>query len=302
MLKQAFASSLMLATLLLCAPAQASVNIFACEPTWGALSKTLGGDLVDVYTATSPLQDPHHVQARPSLIAKMHQADLVVCLGAQLEIGWLPLLLRKANNPHVQPATPGYFEASKYVTMLQVPDVVDRAQGDIHPDGNPHIQTDPRNIAQVAKALAKRLAVVDKAHAATYAKTYAAFAQRWQAAITKWQQAAAPLKGVNVISAHKSWAYLFNWLGIHEVATLEPKPGVPPSAGYLETLLQGLKTHPATMIIRAAYYDPQSSQWLADKSGLPVVVLPFEVGGTPDSDGLFKLYDATIAHLLKALP
>jgi zinc/manganese transport system substrate-binding protein len=144
-------------------PASAAVNVFACEPEWASLAQELGGDKVSVVSATTARQDPHHIEARPSLIARMRAADLVVCSGSELEIGWLPLLLTQSGNGRVQPGSPGYLEASRYVLRLEVPTALDRSMGDVHPGGNPHIQTDPRNIAKVAKVLAERLAQLDAA-------------------------------------------------------------------------------------------------------------------------------------------
>src|SRR5215470_1201261 len=158
---------------LLAAPAQAALRVLACEPEWGALTQELGGSLVDVSVATSALQDPHQIQAKPSLIARTRNADLVVCTGAELEVGWLPVLLQQSGNAKVQPGQPGHFAAADYVRKLEVPTQLDRAQGDVHAAGNPHIQTDPRNIALVATALAQRLAQVDPPHAAEYAQRQA---------------------------------------------------------------------------------------------------------------------------------
>lgn len=282
-------------------PAEAAMRVFACEPEWGALLNELGGDEVDVYTATSALQDSHHIQARPSLIARMRRADLVVATGAQLEIGWLPVLLRQSANPALQPGKPGYFEAAGYVRMLEVPMTVDRIQGDVHPGGNPHIQTDPRNILRVAAALNQRLQQLDAAHAAEYQQRYNDFAARWQAALTRWQAEAAPLKGVKIIVYHKGWAYMLNWLGMVEVATIEPVPGVPPGAAHLAALLARQKSDPAAMVIYAAYQDAQASRWLGKRAGIPVVKLPFSVGGTDQADDLFTLYDDTLHRLLQAV-
>ena len=289
-----------LAAALFAAPALA-LNVFACEPEWGALAKELGGGDVDVYTATSALQDVHKIQARPSLIAKYRQADLLVCTGAELEIGWLPALAEKGNNPRVAPGTPGSFEASKQVTMLEVPSSVDRALGDVHPYGNPHIQTSPQNIARVATALAERLAVLDAAHAAGYRERAAAFDAKWRAALARWDAERKPLAGVAVVSSHKSWVYLYDWLGLEEVAALEPKPGIPPSAGHLEQVLAGLKLAPARMVIRAAYQDARPADWLSERAGIPAVELPFSVGGAPGTDDLVGLFDVTLDRLLRAL-
>lgn len=294
-MKQFFAAVLLWLPL----SAHAALNVFACEPEWAALAREIGGDAVKVYTATSAMQDPHRIEARPSLIAQTRRAHLVVCTGAELEVGWLPLLLRESGNAAVQPGRPGYFEAARYVTLLDKPVIVDRSQGDVHAAGNPHIQTDPRNLARVGAALAQRLAEVDPAHAAAYQARWKAFSTRWEVAIGRWQQQTAPLKGMPVAVQHKSFSYLINWLGLREVATLEPKPGVEPSLGYLAEVAARLKTSPAKMVLRAAYQSPRASEWLAQRADIPAVALPFTVGGAPGTDDLFGLFDVTLAELLK---
>ncbi len=282
-------------------PARAAINVLACEPEWGALTQVLGGEKVSVYTATNALQDPHQIQARPSLIARARNADMLVCTGSELEIGWLPILLRQSGNANIQPGKPGYFEAANYVHKLEVPTRLDRADGDVHPGGNPHIQTDPRNIALVADALARRLAEIDPANAAFYAARHQAFSARWTSAIQHWETLAAPLKGVSVVVQHKGFPYLEDWLGLREVATLEPKPGVEPTSTHLAKVLAQLQRQPAKMIIRAAYNDGRASEWLAERAKIPVVVLPFTVGADAQSKDLFGLFDETVQRLLGAL-
>jgi len=280
--------------------AQAALNVFACEPEWGALVTELGGDAVKVYSATTAFQDPHRIEARPSLIAQMRRADLTVCTGAELEIGWLPLLLRQSGNAAVQPGQPGYFEAAHQVPLLEKPAALDRAQGDVHAAGNPHIQTDPRNIARVAQALGARLAEVDPDHAAAYRARLADFNARWNAAMTRWQAQAAPLRGMSIVVQHKAFPYLENWLGLKQVAVLEPKPGVEPSVGHLAEVAARLKTTPARAVVRAAYQSPRPAEWLAEHAGIPVVVLPFTVGGSDRAKDLFGLFDDSLEQLLKA--
>ena len=296
------ASATLLASLLGTAPAHAAgpLKVVACEPEWAALTKELAGNLASVYAATHALQDPHAIQARPSLIAAVRNADLLVCTGAELEVGWLPVLLRQAGNAAVQPGRPGNFEAADHVTMLEVPARLDRTDGDVHADGNPHIQTDPRNIARVAQALGQRLAEVDPANAAAYRQRLADFQARWGQAVQRWTQAAAPLKGTPIVVQHKGFPYLEAWLGLKQVAALEPKPGVEPSSPHLSAVLQQLQGQPARLILRAAYQDGRASQWLAERSKLPVVVLPYTVGGSDRAQDLFGLFDDTIDLLLKA--
>jgi zinc/manganese transport system substrate-binding protein len=281
-------------------PAHASLRVFACEPEWAALAQELGGDLVEATSATTALQDPHQIQAKPSLISRVRNADLVVCTGAELEIGWLPPLLQQSGNAKVQPGQPGNFAAADFVRKLEIPTQLDRSQGDVHAAGNPHIQTDPRNIAQVAAALAARLQQIDAAHAAQYAARQADFSQRWQQAMGRWAAQAAPLKGVAVVSQHKGFAYLYDWLGLKEVAVLEPKPGVEPTVSHLQEVQAALKSQAAKMVINAAYQDDKASQWLSRNAGLPAVKLPFTVGGSDRAKDLFGLFDDTVARLVNA--
>lgn len=281
-------------------PAYAALNIFACEPEWGALAQELGGDKVSIYTATNALQDVHHVQAKPSLIAKARSANLVACTGMELEVGWLPMVLRQAGNDAVLPGKAGYFEAGNYVQRLEIPQRLDRADGDVHAQGNPHIQTDPRNITKVGDAMTQRLSEIDPANAGYYKTRHDDFAQRWQTAIKRWEAQAAPLKGTAIVLQHKAFPYLSNWLGLNEVATLEPKPGVEPTSTHLAEVLAQLQRQPAKMVIRPAYSDERASNWLAERAKIPAVSLPFTVGGSDRAKDLFGLFDDTVQRLLDA--
>ncbi len=287
--------------LLISGNVHAVLNVFACEPEWAALTQQLAGDKASIYTATGPLQDPHQVQARPSLIAKARSAQLLVCTGAELEIGWMPVVLRESVNDAIQPGSSGNFEAAQYVAMLEVPTRLDRADGDVHAAGNPHIQTDARNFLPVAEALSKRLIQLDPANTAYYQQQLAAFNQQWRAAIAKWEKQAAPLKGMPIIVQHRGFPYLNDWLGLKQVAELEPKPGMEPSAAYLGQVLSELQQHPARMVIRAAYQNERPSEWIAERAHIPAVMLPFTVGGTPQASDLFTMFDDTIQRLLAGL-
>jgi zinc/manganese transport system substrate-binding protein len=280
-------------------PAFADLSVFATVPEWAALAQELGGDKVKVYAATNALQDPHHVEARPSLIARARSADLVVATGAELEIGWLPLVTQQAGNPKIQPGQPGYFEAASFVGLLGKPTRLDRAEGDVHPQGDPHIQTDARNIAKVAAPLAARMAELDAANAAYYQARLKGFMDRWTAAVAHWEREAAPLKGVAVVVQHKAFTYLIDWLGMKEIAALEPKPGLEPTTAHLAEVLETLQKSPAKMVLRAAYQGDRASQWIAERAKMKAVVLPFTVGGTDGAKDLFGLYDDTIQRLLK---
>lgn len=278
--------------------ASADLKVFACEPEWAELARVIGGDLVEAYSATNAFQDPHYIQARPSLIAKVRRAELLVCSGAQLEIGWLPVLLQKGNNPRVQPGQPGFFEASAMVRRLEVPAAVDRAQGDMHPTGNPHVQTNPHNVSRIAQALTERMSQLDAANAAVYRSGLEHFSERWNAATERWEARAAPLRGKRLITHHKSWAYLEDWLGLIEVANLEPVPGVPPTAAHLSRLLATYGKGGADYIVRAPFQDEKASKWLAERSGIPALVLPLTVGGTEHAKDLFSLFDDILDRLL----
>ena len=289
-------------TVLLMAPvaANANLNIFTCEPEWQALASELGRGKIKVSSATNALQDPHYIQARPSLISKVGRADLIVCSGAQLEIGWLPMLLRKGNNPKVQPGSPGFLEASQYVNRLDVTLNNDRSQGDVHPQGNPHIQTNPHNILLVAKAMAERMAQLDVNNAAFYQQNLADFSQRWTLAIESWEARAVVLRGKRVIAHHKSWIYLEDWLGLDEVATLEPISGIPPTANHLGSLLARFGDKGADYIIRAPFQSEKASEWLSERTGIPAVLLPLTVGGTDQASDLFTWFEDIINRLIGA--
>lgn len=278
--------------------AHAALNVFACEPEWAALTQELAGDKASIYSATNALQDPHRVEARPSLIAKAHRAQLVVCTGAELEVAWLPVVLRESGNNAVQPGSAAYFEAASVVHMLEVPTRLDRGDGDVHAQGNPHIQTDPRNFLPIANALSQRLLQLDPANAAEYRQRLAAFTQQWRSAIAKWEQQAAALKGIPVVVQHKGFPYLGDWLGLKEVAALEPKPGMEPGAAHLSQVLAALQQHPAKMVLRAAYQDGRPSEWIAQRAHIAAVELPYTVGGSDGAKDLYSLFDDTIARLL----
>jgi zinc/manganese transport system substrate-binding protein len=294
----------LLKTFLACAigaaamPAMAAVNVFACEPEWAALAQELGGDKVSVFSAVTPLQDPHRIEARPSLISRIRSAGLVICSGSELEVGWLPLLLTQGGNDRVQAGSPGYIEASQYVIRLEIPKVVDRAMGDIHPSGNPHVHLDPRNIAKVGEVVTARLAEIDPANAATYRARGEDFSKRWQQAVEKWRQQAQPLKGMPVVVYHRDMSYFINWAGMREVGSLEPKPGIPPTPTHLAELVERMKREPAKAVVYSPYNNPGAAQFLSQRANIPIVPLPFTVGGTPKAKDLFGLFDDTIERLL----
>jgi zinc/manganese transport system substrate-binding protein len=283
------------------APANAALKVLATTPDWGALTTELGGDRVNVYVATTALQDVHRVEAKPSLVARARTADLVVATGAELEVGWLPVLVQESGNSKIKPGAPGYFEVASQLRLLEVPSKLDRALGDIHPQGNPHVQLDPHNILAIAHGLTARLTALEPDQAAFYAARGKDFDARWGEAIKRWEAKAAPLKGINVVIMHRDQAYLCHWLGLIEVASIEPKPGVPPTASYLAELVSKLTTTPPKLLMLNAYNDAKAANWLSERVHAPAVVLPFSVGGSPEAKDLFGLFDDTLNKLLTAV-
>ena len=275
-----------------------ALEVFACEPEWGALVKELAGDDAKITVATTAFQDPHQLQARPSLIAAVRRADLLVCTGAQLEIGWLPLLLRRSGNPHIQVGDPGYFLAADFVRKIEIPKLVDRSRGDIHPQGNPHVHLDPRNIRRIANALAERLSEIDRAGSSAFDSRLNDFQDRWSAAILRWEEESASLAGQRLVSHHRSFSYLARWLDLDIVATLEPKPGIPASGAHLARLLERLTPNPPAGVIRTPYANEKPSAWLSKRLGTAELQLPYTIGGSDDVVDLFTLFDESI-RLLK---
>ena len=277
---------------------QAQLEIFTCEPEWAALATELGGNHVNVFSATTGKQDPHHIEARPSLIAKIRRADLIVCTGAELETGWLPVLLSKSGNEKIQLGKSGHFMAADYVELLEKPVVLDRSQGDMHARGNPHIHTNPHNIAKVAKALNQRMNELNATNRASYNTAYENFIQRWNTAIMRWEKQAAPIRQQSIAVSHNSWVYLASWLDVDMSVALEPKPGIPPASEHLAKLVTTVNQKNIRKIVYASYTNPRAAHWLAEKTGATVIELPFTVGGNAKANNLFELFDETIRALV----
>jgi len=275
----------------------ANLKIFACEPEWGALAKEIAGSKAGIYVATGPDQDAHYIRARPSLIAKIRRANLVFCTGASLEAGWLPLLLQRGAQAAVQPGKPGNIMAADFVNTIEKPLVLDRSLGDIHPEGNPHVHLDPRNIIILAKILSKRLSIIDPSNSAYYQKRTNSFVKGWNKLIIGWNKRLNRLKGQRVAVHHRSWSYLLSWSGLREAAMLEEKPGIPPSARHLNNVLKGVKADRTMAILRTSFDDPQPSQWLMKKTGIPAIVLPFSVSREPVEGNLARLFNNILKKL-----
>lgn len=265
--------SLLLPTPLLAA----SLRIVATLPDLAAIARDIGGDRVSVEALVLPTQDPHFVDARPSMTLGLHRADLLILAGADLEEGWLPTLQVGARNAAIQPGAPGLLDASTLVELLDVQaERVDRSMGHVHPSGNPHYNYDPRRMHRVARGIAARLQQLDPGGAAHYAAGLTRFEQRLEAAIGRWESRLAPLRGRAVITYHQSFIYLSDWLGLRAIATLEPKPGIPPTPGHIQRALALADTDPPVFLLQERWYPARTAQLVAARLGVPLLI--FEGG------------------------
>lgn len=290
------------ATAALATPAAAKVEIVATLPDLAALAAEIGGDLVSVTSLARPSEDPHYVDPKPSLLLPLSRADVLILNGLDLEVGWLRPLLVNARNGHIQPGGPGYLDASTLVqTKLQIPaGRIDRAQGDIHPGGNPHFTHDPRRAAEVALGIGATLATVDPDHAATFRDN----AQRIATELRRLAKqeaarfAALPAAKRRVVVYHDSWVYLIDWLGLHQVATVEEKPGIKPSPGHVARVLSTMKQQGARLILQEEYYPRNTSETLSKLAKGELTVMRggvhFERGET------YAVHTKEIADLLYA--
>ncbi len=280
-------------------PAHAAINIFACEPEWAALAKEIGSDNVDVFSATRGTQDPHHISAKPSLLAGIRKADLLICTGGGLEVGWLPILMQNAGA-NLQPGQPGNVMASDHISLIGKLASVDRTMGDVHPEGNPHVQGNPANMLVMAKVMAERLSLIDPANKTTYNNNLTAFTGKWNTLLKAWSVKATSLRGAKIVTYHDSWRYLLDWLGMTQIASLEPKPGIPPTASHLDQVLQNVNGTGARIIILSPFDNDQAAKWLSGKTGMKIVRLPFTVGGIDNVNTLDELYAQSISLLKEA--
>ncbi|MDF1821926.1 MAG: zinc ABC transporter substrate-binding protein [Alcanivoracaceae bacterium] len=280
-------------------PARAALEVLACEPEWGALVEDLADDRARITVATSATQDPHRVQARPSLISAARRADLVVCTGADLEVGWLPVLLNKGANPRIRQA-PGLFYAADHVTLVDIPDSVSRSDGDVHAAGNPHFYMDPRRVLEVGAALSQRLAELDPDNSEAYQAAWAAMQTEWRNSLATLSARAAPLQGMEVVVHHKNFRYLEEWLGIKAIASLEPRPGIPPSPGTLQGVLDTVRNSAAELVLYTHYNGDDAARWLADHSTLCALELPLTVGAEPGTDTLMAFYHRLVDEISRA--
>lgn len=277
-----------------------AITVFACEPEWGALAKTLVPD-ARVRSATSHLQDPHHIEARPSLIAQLRSADFAICTGAELEVGWLPMLQERAGNPRMQQGQPAMFYAADHVELIDpFKGAITPFSGDVHAQGNPHVHADPRRLLKVAKALALRLGQVFPERKNQVDQNLRKFESELSAKIEVWEKQARHLKGRSVIMQHATFGYLWSWLGMTPMADIEPKPGIPPTAAHLDRVLAMSKASMPHAIVIAQHHDPKPGRWLASNMGLKdkLLILPATVTDEQPA-GLIQWFDLLISRLVQ---
>ncbi|HHF0558092.1 TPA: zinc ABC transporter substrate-binding protein [Vibrio antiquarius] len=273
-----------------------ALNIFVCEPEWKAFLESHAPNAT-IYSATTAKQDPHYVQARPSLIAKMRQADMAMCSGAELEVGWLPMLQNRSGNSAVQNGAQSMIYATDFVRMLDSHDHVDRSMGDIHAHGNPHVQFAANDMIPLSRKVTERLKAIDPDNAQSYQVNGMKFRAQWQKKLNEWEQKAQLLQGKRIVGYHSTYRYLFDWLGMVQVADLEPKPGISPTTSHLQSLTQ-LDTKQFDAIVFSSHQDQRPAMWLQQQTDKPVAQLPLTVSKQQSLD---ELYDEVITDLLATL-
>ncbi len=282
---------------LLAQPAGAKLKVVTTLPDFAAMAAELGGERVDAESLIRGTQDPHYVDAKPSFVLKVSQADLLVIIGLGLEAGWLPVLLTQARNADIQPGGRGYLDASQSIRVKEVPAAADRAMGDVHGGGNPHYFTSPDELLRVAGAIHKKLVELDPAGGSAYDERWQAFQKRYQQKSTAWKRALAPLAGQQVVVYHESWIYLLDWAGLKRAGALEPKPGIPPSAGQVTRLLTRVRGQGIRFVIQEVYHPSRLSRVFASKAGAKLLVLPSMVGAAPGVTTIWDKFDRIVALL-----
>ena len=276
----------------------AALHVVSSIPTLGSLAKEVGGDRIEVESLGKGYQDPHFVEPKPNLMLVLNRADLLLHVGLELEIGWLPPLVLGSRNPKIQAGELGNLDCSRAIPVLDVPTTkVDRSMGDIHPQGNPHYWLPPGNAKIIAREIAQRLEQIDPEGRAVYEKNLAAFAARVDARAKEWAPRVAKLKGVKIATYHKSWSYVSQWLGFEEIGYVEPKPGIPPDPQHLARLIGVMKQDGAKLLLVEDFYNKGVASLVAEKAGAKLLTLPTDVGATPQIKDWFSLVETVLAAL-----
>lgn len=296
-------------TLFLCAllvglarPAIAEMEVVTTTTDLASLFREVGGDRVEVQALAKGYQDPHYVAAKPSYMARMRDADLLAYVGLELEVGWLPLLIRGSRNPELAAGGRGNLVLSSGIEIRDVPTgEVDRSEGDIHPLGNPHYWLDPRNLVTMAHSVEAALARLDPEHAEEYEDGRVAFVKELQSRIEQWESRLAPYRGTEVVCYHTEWEYLTDWLGLEIVGYVEKNPGIPPSPRHLHALQAQIEREKIPLVLMSNFFERSRVEQLAERAGATLVVLPASVGGEEGVDDLFDLFDHLVGEIVLAL-
>lgn len=285
----------------LASPAQAKLKVVATLPDLGSLAREVGGDKVEVGVLAKPTEDSHFVDARPSFVVQLRDADVLIDGGAELEIGWLPPLLQNARNPKIEVGKPGRVQASQGVRLMNVPTSATRAAGDVHALGNPHFVVDPIIAKTVAQHIAQAFSAIDAANAAAYDANYKKFEATINAKLQEWGTAMLPFKGQNVVAYHDSWPYFAHRFGVNIDTFLEPKPGIPPSPSHLAEVIDKMKAQKIKAIIVEPFHDRKIAEKVASSTSAKVVDFAQYPGGLPGTDSYVQLIDKLVANLAAAL-
>jgi len=286
----------------LTASAQGKLNVMTTTEDLASIAREVGGDRVAVESLAKGYQDPHFVEAKPSFILKLQKADLLVAVGRELEIGWLPPLIQQSRNAKIQPGAEGYLDASLTAKILEIPTgQITRAMGDVHPQGNPHYWLDPGNGRHIAKAIADKLAKMAPADAAYFQSRYADFDKRLAEAEKRWDAQMAPYKGLKIVTYHRSWPNFTDRFGLDVIGYVEPRPGIPPSPSHTIDLIGEMKRQNVKLILVEPYFDLKTPNSIARETGATVLVLAPSVGGDKDITDFLKLFDHDVDLVVSAL-
>jgi zinc/manganese transport system substrate-binding protein len=273
------------------------VRVVTSYPYIADIAERVGGDGVSVIALAKGSHDPHYITPKPSFIAKLRKADLLIVNGGQLEIGWLPPVMRQANNPRINPRSEGFLSLIDYVKPIDVQESVSRSQGDVHPEGNPHIQLDPHNIPLFARAISDRLCKLDKENCTLYNRNFDAFNEKWKRKTAQWDKALGALEGVKVVEYHKVYDYLLHRYRFKLMGTLEPLPGIPPTTRHIGKTIEMMKEQNVGLVLQDVYHSSKTAKFVAGKAGAKVIIIPHDLGAVEEVTDIFSLFDQLVGRL-----